>query len=754
MSRSALSMVCLGGLLGCGDSAPTVPPPPPPGAPVLATITLDAAGRRVQGFVGAPLPDDVISVVIAGPAAGTEAWTATSRRGWASFEVPAGVGSTHVHWARTPGNLGAGLHVDTIEVALTAHPGVFARLIDTLELLPPPSALTMLVSPRSRMVRVAHGDLVPDGSVTVTLAPTPSDGAAWCVRASVHAALLVPAGTTDHCDATQSGGTVRWRRDVAGRGPGIHVDTIEISRHPAIHSPQKVLDSLVILPGPGPFTFTLSDSSRSDTIDVGGSAVEDAIQVELSGKASAQAPWTAAVDGAAGWITLVTGVGAGPGELRWRRNPTGLAAGVYHASIVVSLPGDLPRAITIADTLVVRGPDPGSSIAHESTRDGWASREYRVTSPTFANRGHGASVKIGGTRLPLVRVDATTLQAQLPDTIPGGTHVPRLLLDGYEIVLSSVRVAGFVARTDYTRTIPTDAYAWPRDGAASVLGQTSEGLTLFNLDAGTSSVLPIPSTSNIRGPGATPDPDVYLIRNGDALQSWRLRPVPGLVEVYDDFYGDFTRQAMLLNPDAMFIAPGQHLFQLFTRTSAGGVFQTSLFTEQAEEVEGVYMSPRRDRATVRVDGVTLGVPVFDATTGTIGYRTQLRTTYGVDWSPDGSVLVLGGRSLASPFTPRLMLINPTDGSVLAEKTFEQSIAAVAWDDVRPIVYVALEDGERGPTLLVLDRTTLAEVARMRPPGVVEFAASCCYRAVIAPSRTTDTVHLFWFRWSWEFTLPN
>jgi hypothetical protein len=101
-----------------------------------------------------------------------------------------------------------------------------------------------------------------------------------------------------------------------------------------------------------------------------------------------------------------------------------------------------------------------------------------------------------------------------------------------------------------------------------------------------------------------------------------------------------------------------------------------------------------------------------------------------------------------------MLINPTDGSVLAEKTFEQSIAAVAWDDVRPIVYVALEDGERGPTLLVLDRTTLAEVARMRPPGVVEFAASCCYRAVIAPSRTTDTVHLFWFRWSWEFTLPN
>ena len=752
MNRALIAIACLATLHACSDSAPTVPPPPL--APVLATVSLDATGRRVQGFVGGPLPDDVLTIQVTGNAPESEEWTATSRRGWASFDAPAGLGGALLHWNRVPGTLAAGLHVDTIEIALTAHPGVRARLVDTLEILPSPASLTMLVSPRSRLVRLPFGDAAPDGSVAVTFAPTPSDGTSWCVRASVGVTLVAPVSSTDNCDASQAGGIVRWQRNVVGRGPGIHVDTIVVSRYPATSSPRKILDSIVILPGPGPFAFALSDSSRSDTVALGGNSSEEAIQVLLSGKASAQTPWTAAVEGTASWLSVVTGTGLGPGDLRWRRNAAGLAAGVYPGRIVVSLPGDSPRVVVIADTLVVRGSPIGSNFPHESMFDAWASKDYRISSPEFVGRGHGASVSIGGTRLPLSRLDATTLRAELPDSILGGTYTPMLHLDGYQVRLSSVRVSWYVRRTDYSRTIPTDAYAWPRDGAASVLGQTNDGLTLFNLDAGTSAVLPVPSTSNLRGPGATPDPDVFILRQGNTMQSWRLRPQPQLVEAFDDFYGNFTRQVMLLNPNAMFVTHGQHYFQLYTRTAPLGVFQGDPWLEQAEEVEGVYMSPRRDRATVRVDAVSQGVPVFNATAGTIGYRTQLRTTYGVDWSPDGSVLVLGGRSIASPYTPRVMLLDPTDGRVIAEKTFELSIAAVAWDDERPFVYVALEDKGRGPILLVLNNTTLAEVARMRPPGIIESSGSCCYRAVIAPSRTTDTVHLFWFRWSWEFTLPN
>src|SRR5690606_17251809 len=119
------------------------------------------------------------------------------------------------------------------------------------------------------------------------------------------------------------------------------------------------------------------------------------------------------------------------------------------------------------------------------------------------------------------------------------------------------------ASRQWDRIIPTDAYAWPRDGSASVLGQTTEGLAVFDLDAGTSRVLAMPSTVNIRGPGATPDPDVFIIRNGPRVQSWRLRPVPTLVEVFDDFYNGVTRQMMQMSANAMFIAPGQHFYQRY-----------------------------------------------------------------------------------------------------------------------------------------------------------------------------------------------
>jgi hypothetical protein len=231
--------------------------------------------------------------------------------------------------------------------------------------------------------------------------------------------------------------------------------------------------------------------------------------------------------------------------------------------------------------------------------------------------------------------------------------------------------------------------------------------------------------------------------------------VPALVEVFDDFYNASTRQAMQMSANTMFVTPGQHLFQRYTRPHAGAPF--ALVTnelEQAEEVEGVYLSPRGDRATVRVDGVTLGVPVFDAATAGIAYRAPLRGSHGVDWSPDGSRLVMGGRGMVSPYPPHLVVLDAGTGALLGEKAFTQPIAAVASDDLRPYLYVVLEDNVHGLALQVLDKATLEVVATMRPSAVTTAETGCCYRAVIAPSRVTSTVHVFWWRYSWEFAIPE
>lgn len=114
---------------------------------------------------------------------------------------------------------------------------------------------------------------------------------------------------------------------------------------------------------------------------------------------------------------------------------------------------------------------------------------------------------------------------------------------------------------------------------------------------------------------------------------------------------------------------------------------------------------------------------------------------------------MAGRAVESPYPPHLVVLDAATGSVLQEKAFTQPIAAVASDDVRPFLYVVLEDATRGLSLLVLDKANLEVVATMRPSAPTTAETGCCYRAVIAPSRTSNTVHVFWWRYSWEFALP-
>lgn len=387
----------------------------------------------------------------------------------------------------------------------------------------------------------------------------------------------------------------------------------------------------------------------------------------------------------------------------------------------------------------------------------WAGTHHLVQSTAPFPEGVTASLRISGETIPLAPLNATHLVAMIPETLTGGSSSAELLLDGVAHPLGDVFVAGYVGEHRYDEPIFYDAYRWPRDASASVLGFVNGVPTRVDLEANQMQAIGLPSSGGMRGPGATPDPDVFLVVVDGVLESWRFRPTLSLVERFSYIPGFgqpvSPRQAMLMSPTAMLYAPGQHRHAVFVRDDPAQPFTWDGWFLEAEETEGVYLSPRGDRATLRVDADPAGVSVFDAASGAIAYRTPLRATFGVDFSPDGSRILLGGRHVEDRNIPRLVVLDAATGAILADTTFGYTIGAVAWDEERPYIYVLLEDPGSGPILGVFDKTTLAPVALMRPPGVVESASSCCYRAVIAPSRVSDTVHLFWFRWSWRFTLP-
>lgn len=126
-----------------------------------------------------------------------------------------------------------------------------------------------------------------------------------------------------------------------------------------------------------PLSINLASTSREVSVPFGTvNPVEDQVGVSVIGTGGLSTPWTASVTGAP-WITLLDANGTGVGDnVRWERNPAGLAPGTYDATIQIDAAG-APSAM-IADRLIVQSaPDlaadpPVVDPANPSTLDGWS----------------------------------------------------------------------------------------------------------------------------------------------------------------------------------------------------------------------------------------------------------------------------------------------------------------------------------------------------------------------------------------------
>jgi hypothetical protein len=373
----------------------------------------------------------------------------------------------------------------------------------------------------------------------------------------------------------------------------------------------------------------------------------------------------------------------------------------------------------------------------------WSGGWVRVHSTALATADTVVVTVEGDTvLLETSRVADTTLAVRLP--VASGSVQLRVQLGRWPFVLDPIEIYGYTDAREIPAVMDGDLLVWPRDGYANVLAGTPDGVAL--LRANTGQVRLFPGTGrygflDVRGPGATEMDGVFVLAQvvNAPAEVWRL--LPTAERLLADSGVLVGRQVMRLNP-AAWVMGGAHGITLRRWSDVLGRYQDT--TIQAEEVEGVNMSPRGDRATLRVDWVPGGAPVFDAPAGTIAYRVagMLRVD-GADFSADGEWLALvGGSDFRGGVgdTNRLMLLRAATGEIVRDTTLDRVAFAVTLDAFAPLMYVGVSedvnpgDGLLHPVILVFARETGRLLAELRPPA---SAPGCffgdCYKAVIARS---------------------
>lgn len=367
----------------------------------------------------------------------------------------------------------------------------------------------------------------------------------------------------------------------------------------------------------------------------------------------------------------------------------------------------------------------------------YAGSAIRLQSSAFMYDGNRAAIWLGSTPLPLTRLDDTTLTAFLPDSA-GGSYPLRLELDGEAVALDPLTVIGYSNSYEIHPSLAWDVAVWPRNGHATIIGTSVDGLTLIELDTRTVTSYPdLADAGGMRGPGMTyTGRDLILYPDSaTAVQAWWLSGVPRFIRAFPNLTLQ-PRQAMQLGPDAWFFS-SHHTFWTSVRTDSTQPYQT--VSVVAEETEGVHMSPRHDRSTIQIDYSASGIPVFDSPSGQTAYwLTPLQTSEGVDFSPDGELLAVAGGD-RGPLSPaRLLLVDAASGTVLRDTLLDAPVFALAFDPARPLLYVGLSRadsafGPHHPAIAVLDVDTFELLGLLAPPRTVPNCGWGCYKGVIAIS---------------------
>lgn len=391
-------------------------------------------------------------------------------------------------------------------------------------------------------------------------------------------------------------------------------------------------------------------------------------------------------------------------------------------------------------------PPPFDGPISASPAELWASNTLTLRAADFAVGGDDIAVTIGGLAAPATRADDTTFSATVPSEL-GGRATLVVRWRDVERTLAPLVVYGFDRVLTGSVLLPWDLRVLPGTEPVVMAGDLSNNLVLWNLVTGVEQLVPgVHGLDRSRGPGPTPDPNIYLLSppNAPFVERWRLFPTAERLDTLPVIPG---RQVMQLSENVVFRSTS-HQFAILTRPDPSSPFTVALF-EGGEETESVFLSPRGDRAAIAIDGpVPLDVPVFDAATGSVAWRaSSFSGVTGAEFSADGATLLFVGpdsaHGLADTRFPvegfRVELRDATTGEVRAARAIDRNLAGATFDPIADLVYVittrprVIGTRDIGPGVLVLRRSTLETVAELEVPANATACLNFCYKAVAAVS---------------------
>lgn len=177
---------------------------------------------------------------------------------------------------------------------------------------------------------------------------------------------------------------------------------------------RESMDGSASVPPPVPLALSLSPLLHRDTVTAGATMGHpDSATVSLTGDNSTTTPWTASARRT--WTVLTTASGTGSGKLRWTRNPTGLAIGMYVDTITVTAGGLTAR---LMDTLRVNAAPAPSPLAVTLSPN---SRYKSVKAGTTQQQVDSGSVQLSGTGSTLATWTAFSAKPWTVMTTAAGT---------------------------------------------------------------------------------------------------------------------------------------------------------------------------------------------------------------------------------------------------------------------------------------------------------------------------------------------
>ncbi len=251
--------------------------------------------------------------------------SAASTEGWLSVKPTTGTTPKAISISANPAGLSAGTYSGTV---IVDSPGAANSPIPvpvTFTVTPVP---TFTVAPELLTFAAKAGEKPPSAQ-TITISSSSGAALAYSVNAS---------STGGWLSATSASGTapgpITVTANPAGLAPGPHTGTITVTSSDASSGPQVVAVVFNVAPADLP-TLAVAPAYLAFVGQAGGtSPASQTVLTSSIGKAAINYTVTAVSKG--GWLSAAANTGATPGSIKITANPSGMTAGTYTGTIVLT----------------------------------------------------------------------------------------------------------------------------------------------------------------------------------------------------------------------------------------------------------------------------------------------------------------------------------------------------------------------------------------------------------------------------------